>query len=1083
MRILLAANASYVPPRGGATRSNIVWLEALARQGHECRVVAALLARESAERLKQLQDEQVPVEVLHSEEGYEAVRRGPFLVHSASEPARRNELLRDQIREFRPDWVLISSEDVGQVLLREALNCAPGRVVYLAHTPQFLPFGPESWSPSAQGAELARQATGIVVIGAHMAAYVEKHLGRTAQVIHPLIYGPGPWPNLARPDDGLVTIINPCTVKGLPIFLEIARRMPECRFGALPGWGTTAADRRALEALPNVTLLANRRDIEDILAVTRVLLMPSLWYEGFGLIVMEAMLRGIPVVASDSGGLVEAKAGTGFVIPVRPIEEYEPVYDERALPRAVVPPQNPEQWVSALRKLLADRNLYDEESRRSREAALRFVGSLDERSLGRWLEGLAPGRRMRILLAHNSLYYPAHGGGDRSNRLLIEALAARGHTCRVIARLGSFGAGVHEQYLKELAARGIQVLSADDGVVEFRLNGVEARVLTNHPKLRAYFSHEITRFAPDIIISSTDDPAQLMLEAALEHSSARVVYLARATLALPFGPDCAFPSAVKTEVLRRADAAVGVSEYVAAYMRGHGGMDAVHVPISLMDPGPLPPVLGRFNNEFVTLVNPCAVKGISIFLALADRMPDVRFAAVPTWGTNEADRRALEARANVRILPPVDNIDELLSRTRVLLVPSVWAEARSRIIVEAMLRGVPVLASDVGGIPEAKMGVPYLLPVRPIEHYRAEVDEHMVPVAEVPPQDAAPWEEALKRVLSDRAHYEELSRASREAALRYVTNVLTIEPFERLLRDVLDRPRRRDAAPAGPLSKEAPQSALEKLSPERRRLLALRLKKAAPAQSQANLWFPALEMRPGACVRLFAFPHAGAGASAFSGWNDKLSSALSVCPVRLPGRENRLSEAPFREMGALVEALGKTIQPHASKPFAFFGHSMGAGVAFELARWLRRHELPLPVALLVSAARAPQFRTAHAGTAEPTDEEFIAEIRRREGMPPEVLDDPELMRFLLPPLKADTTLYRNYAYSAEAPLPCPIRAYGGTSDPNVSREHLEPWAEQTSANFALRMFPGGHFYLRSDQAGFLEAVGNDVDEILAAVRK
>lgn len=1082
MRILLAANASYVPPRGGATRSNIVWLEALARQGHECRVVAALLARDSAQRLRQLQDEQIPVEVLHSTEGYEAVRRGPFLVYSAAEPARRNELLRDQMREFQPDWVLVSSEDVGQVLLREALRYAPGRVVYLAHTPQFFPFGPKSWSPSAQGAELVRQATGIVVIGTHMAGYVEKHLGRSAQVIHPPIYGPGPWPNLAQFDGGLVTIINPCTVKGLPVFLEIARRMPELRFGALPGWGTTAADRRALEALPNVTLLANRRDIEAILAVTRVLLMPSLWYEGFGLIVMEAMLRGIPVVASDSGGLVEAKAETGFVIPVKSIERYEPVYDERALPRAVVPPQDPEQWVSALRKLLADRAVYDEESRRSREAALRFVGSIDERSLGRWLAGLPEGRRMRILLAHNSLYYPAHGGGDRSNRLLIEALAARGHSCRVVARLGSFGADVHEQYLKDLAARRIEVLSTDDGVVVFRLNGVEAHVLTNHPKLRAYFSREIDDFTPDIIISSTDDPAQLMLEAALEHSSARVVYLARATLALPFGPDCAFPSAAKTEVLRRADAAVGVSEYVAAYMRERGGMHAVHVPISLMDAGPLPPVLGRFENEFVTLVNPCAVKGISIFLALADRMPEVRFAAVPTWGTNEADRRALKACANVKVLPPVDNIDELLARTRVLLVPSVWAEARSRIIVEAMLRGVPVLASDVGGIPEAKMGIPYLLPVRPIERYRAEVDEHMVPVAEVPPQDAAPWEEALRRVLTDRAHYEELSRASRESAVNYVTNVLTVEPFERLLRDVLDRPRRHDATPAKTLPTEAPQSALEKLSPERRRLLALRLKKAAPAQPQVNLWFPSLEMRPGACVRLFAFPHAGAGAAAFFGWNEKLSNMLSVCPVRLPGRESRLSEPPYRDMSPLIEALGNAIQPHTAQPFAFFGHSMGAGVAFELARWLRRRDLPLPVALLVSAARAPQFRTALALTGEPSDEEFIQEIRRREGMPPEVLDDPELMRLILPPLKADTMLYRNYVYSGEPPLPCPIRAYGGVSDPNVSREHLEAWAEQTSSGFALRMFPGGHFYLRSDQSGFLEAASRDTEEILAAAR-
>ena len=131
-------------------------------------------------------------------------------------------------------------------------------------------------------------------------------------------------------------MINPCAVKGISIFLELAARCPDVAFGALPGWGTTAADRRALEALPNVTLLPNcRRHRRGARARTRVLLMPSLWYEGFGLIVMEAMLRGIPVIASDSGGLVEAKMGTGFVIPVPPIERYEPVFDERGMPRPV----------------------------------------------------------------------------------------------------------------------------------------------------------------------------------------------------------------------------------------------------------------------------------------------------------------------------------------------------------------------------------------------------------------------------------------------------------------------------------------------------------------------------------------------------------------------------------------------------------------------------------------------------------------------------------------------------------------------------------------------------------------------------
>ncbi|MGE5487949.1 MAG: alpha/beta fold hydrolase [bacterium] len=1072
MRILLAANASYVPPRGGATRSNIVWLETLAERGHECRVIAALLPRD-AESVKQLRDEQVDTELLEAGPGWEAVRRGKLTVFSAADPARRNELLARQVREFQPDWVLVSSEDVGQVLLGEASRLAPGRVVFLAHTPQFLPFGPESWSPNAPGTEAARRAAGVVVIGHHMAGYVERHLGRVAEVIHPPIYGAGPWRNLARFGEGLVTIVNPCAVKGAPIFLEVARRMPDVAFGALPGWGTTAADMRALEALPNVTILPNTKNIEDTLARTTVLFMPSLWYEGFGLIAMEALLRGIPVVASDSGGLVEAKKGTGFVIPVSPVERYEPVYDERGLPRMVAPEQDPEPWVEALRKLTSDREAYEAESQRSRIAAEKFVGSVDAGAMERWLSELTPGRRLKVLLAHNSLYYPAHGGGDRSNRLLMEALAERGHACRVVARLGSFGAEAHEQYLGELARRGVETESRESGVVTFRLNGVEAHVLTMNTALRAYFLGQVQEFAPDVIVASTDDPAQLMLAAALEQTTARVVYLARATIALPFGPDSAFPSAALTERLRRVDAAVGVSEYVARYMREHGAMaNAVHVPISLMERGPAPPALGRFDSEFVTIVNPCAVKGIDIFLALADRMPEVRFAAVATWGTNSRDRARLEARSNVTILQPVDNIDDLLKRTRVLLVPSVWAEARSRIVVEAMQRGVPVLAANAGGIPEAKLGVPYLLPVRTIQRYRPEVDEQMVPVAEVPEQDITPWEEALRRVLTDRAHYEELARASREAAMRYAEN-LSVEPFERLLRQTVERPRVREAA-ASAATAGIPANALERLSPERRRLLALKLKKA----SAANVWFPALAMREGARVRLFAFPHAGAGAAAFSKWDERLPGAVSVCPVRLPGRESRMNEAPFRDMGALVEALGQAISPHAGRPFAFFGHSMGAGVAFELARWLRRKGLPLPVALVVSGARAPRFRAKPLEAPEPSDAEFIEEIRRRDGMPAEVLNDPELMRLILPALKADTILYRNWVCAKEEPLACPIRAYGGAADANVRREHLEAWAEETSAGFVLRVFKGGHFYLKENAGAFFEALGRDLEEVI-----
>ncbi len=390
MRILLTANASYVPPRGGATRSNLVWLEHLTAAGHECRVVAAAPPADSPQRRAQLEAEL-------SEQGYPlgamtpnvAVFHRAALIYPVSDPVERIQALHNQLRVFQPDWVLVSSEDVGQVLLREALESAHGRVVYLAHTPQFFPFGPQSWSPNPQGAGLMSAAAGIVAIGNHMAAYIERYSGCPATVVHPPIYGAGPYPNYFS-ESGSITMINPCGIKGGSVFLELARRLPDYPFAALPGWGTTAADRAALASCRNVTLLPHCNDIGDILRRTRVLLMPSLWYEGFGLIVVQAMLHGIPVVASDSGGLAEAKLGTRFVIPVNPIERYEPEYDEHAIPRAVIPPQDMQPWEKAVRTLMGDAAVCRQESDRAREAALRFVQTVRPEALGDYLSHLQP---------------------------------------------------------------------------------------------------------------------------------------------------------------------------------------------------------------------------------------------------------------------------------------------------------------------------------------------------------------------------------------------------------------------------------------------------------------------------------------------------------------------------------------------------------------------------------------------------------------------------------------------------------------------------------------------------------------------
>lgn len=377
MKLALTSNASHDPPKGGSTRSNLAWLRHMSARGHECTVIAPGAGDQVS---------------------YDSGIR----IESHKDLSRRAKTLSERIRELEPDWVLVSSEDVSHILLREADHAARGRLIYLAHTPQFMPFGPESWHSDEAATAIVRAAQGVVVIGSHMAGYVERHLRRAPAVIHPPIYGSAPWPNLGSFKSRHVLMINPCTVKGLPIFLALARRFPGLQFGALNGWGTTSADRAAIAAEPNVELLANVPDIEEVLAQTRVLLMPSLWYEGFGLITMEAMLRGVPVIASDSGGLAEAKGGTGYVIPVRPVERYEPVFDEAGMPRPIAPEQDIEPWAQALQELTEDEAAWNRAASRCRAAAAAFVSRLDAADFEHWLLSLRPtevslGERVRAL--------------------------------------------------------------------------------------------------------------------------------------------------------------------------------------------------------------------------------------------------------------------------------------------------------------------------------------------------------------------------------------------------------------------------------------------------------------------------------------------------------------------------------------------------------------------------------------------------------------------------------------------------------------------------------------------------------------
>jgi surfactin synthase thioesterase subunit len=239
-------------------------------------------------------------------------------------------------------------------------------------------------------------------------------------------------------------------------------------------------------------------------------------------------------------------------------------------------------------------------------------------------------------------------------------------------------------------------------------------------------------------------------------------------------------------------------------------------------------------------------------------------------------------------------------------------------------------------------------------------------------------------------------------------------------------------------------------------------------------WIAYRKANPQARLRIFCFPHAGGGASIFRGWQPDLPGAIDVCPVQIPGRETRVREPAYSRIEPMVEALCQNLKQYFDLPYALFGYSMGALIAFELAHAVQKRGLPGPCHLLVAAYRGPRLAYREPSIEGMGNEEFIRELTRSGGLSPQVLQDREFLELLLPTLRADYAVCEKYTCSAKAMLRCPMGVFGGAGDAKVPEQDLRAWCAETSASCNVKLFEGGHFFIHSHREALLQTIADEL---------
>jgi medium-chain acyl-[acyl-carrier-protein] hydrolase len=239
-------------------------------------------------------------------------------------------------------------------------------------------------------------------------------------------------------------------------------------------------------------------------------------------------------------------------------------------------------------------------------------------------------------------------------------------------------------------------------------------------------------------------------------------------------------------------------------------------------------------------------------------------------------------------------------------------------------------------------------------------------------------------------------------------------------------------------------------------------------------WLASYRPRPAARIRLLCFPYAGGAATTFRNWHDLLPATIEVCPIELPGRGQRFSEPPYRRMEPLLTDLVHDLQPLLDNPVALFGHSLGAILAYEIARRREIAGADPVLRLFLSAQRAPHRPDPKPPLHALPEDELLEELRKLGGTPPEIFAQPELLELFLPILRADFELGETFAYPSLEPLACPISAFAGEGDAEINGDDVMAWQVYTRGEFRVRFFSGDHFFLQRCEREVTAAIAEDL---------